>query len=235
MNINIHGHYKFKNKNKIILEGDNLITFYGEIFLLNRCINDDFKPLQYLVLGNGKNIPLKTDRQLGNETCRHECYKQADINTNSIVLTNSFTGEEIRGITEIGVATDDFLISHDVFEKIDNSIISNLLGTIEVEYTFTFKTTTTRKDWTLADGYTKTYFVYEPSFVSGVFEDGKHGYISLNSKNDVEQNPASYYYNSFTNNLYIHPKRRSDGVELDPNLLNISIQTSYNNETLDLK
>lgn len=241
MILDIKGHYRFKQDNKIILEGNNLITFYGEIFLLNRCINNNFNPLEYIVLGNARNTPLKTDIKLGNETVRQSCSKEADINTNSIILRNSFTAEDMIGITEIGVATDKFLVSHDVFEKIDNTIITNLLGTVEVEYIFTFNTSTVKSNWTPSTQYKNVYYTYEPSYVNNVIQDNIHGYTRMDTVERLEEYGASYYYDTNTRNLYIHPKQiirtKNDGtdelIETPIEQLSISVQTKYNQEYLE--
>lgn len=233
--INIKGHYKIIQDKKIIYESDNLITFYGEIFILNRMINNTFEPIEYLVIGNAHNTPLKTDISLGNETSRRTCDKKADITNSLIRLTSSFNTDEIVGASEIGVATDKFLISHDTFEKINSEVINTLIGTVEIEYTFEFQTSTIRQDWTLANDCTCTYYVYEPSYVVGVFENKNIGYTQVNSKEEVEEKQATFYYDFNLHNLYIHPKQqKQNGVMIDipPTELEILIQTRYNNESL---
>ena len=48
MNINIKGSYVFRQNGEIILRGNNLITFQGESFFLNRPINNNFNSLLIL-------------------------------------------------------------------------------------------------------------------------------------------------------------------------------------------
>ena len=203
--INIKGTYLFKQKDNIILRGENLITFLGECFFLNRCINDSYDPIQYIVIGNAESIPLRTDSKLGNETSRKTCVKEADLINKCVKLTASFSASDIVGTTEIGVANDKILISHDIFEKIDNKLLTNLLGTVEVEYTFQFSTSTIKTGWIPVGGnYPHVYYLYEPNQVIGVTENNTTGYRKLNSKEDVESHTASYYYDVTTQNIYIH-------------------------------
>lgn len=225
MRFNITGKYLFKQDGKIIKEGYNLITFLGESFFINRCINDQLNPIQSIVLGNATSIPLRTDKQLGNETIRKVCMKTPDLENKCIKLQASFTASEIVGTTEIGVVTDKLLISHDVFEKIDESLLVNLIGTVEVEYTFQLSTSTIRKGWlkvndTETQSFRYTYRIYEPSYVTGVTENTSTGYRKVASKELVEQENCSYYYDVFTQNLYIHTLNNSD-----PNNEEILIET----------
>lgn len=216
MNINIKGHYIFKQGDNIILEGDNLITFHGESFLLNRCINDDFSPMKYIVLGNGNSIPLKTDTQLGNELIRKNASRQADLDDVSVVLSKSFTTAEIVGISEIGVANDKILISHDVFNEIDMSMLNNLIGTVEVEYSFKFSTATIRNGWTKLKNTLHTYYIYEPSNVLRLYEQNTgHGYTKVTNKSLVDNKECSYYYDTITKNLYVHTSKGESPENFD--------------------
>lgn len=222
--------YVFKQDGKILLEGENLITFYGESFFLNRCINDKYNPIQYIAIGNAESIPLRTDTVLGNETLRKTCFKQVDSYKKAVKLTCSFTASDIVGTTEIGVYCSNqertlILISHDIFERIESSLLTNLSGTVEVEYSFLFTTATTRNDWNKLSGYENVYYLYEPSNVVGVVEDKVNGYSTKLDINGVEDNLASYYYDSsMTRNLYIHT---TDGK--DPATKQILIQTKEDN------
>lgn len=224
------GVYVFKQNNEVLLKGENLITFYGESFFLNRCINDTYNPIQYIAIGNAESIPLRSDTVLGNETLRKTCVKEADLKEKAVKLTCSFTASDIVGTTEIGVYCSNkdrtpVLISHDNFERIEDNLLNNLSGTVEVEYTFFFSTSTTRTGWIKLNEYENVYYLYEPSNVRGVIEDDVNGYTSRLDISGVENNPASYYYDSkSTRNLYIHTV---DGN--DPNNRKILIQTNEDN------
>ena len=82
MNFGIKGSYTFKiplkNGTVKLIQGNNLITFFGTSFFLNRAINEEFNTIKYIVLGNGTNTPHIMDEVLGNETIRKECSSSVD-------------------------------------------------------------------------------------------------------------------------------------------------------------
>ncbi len=168
---------------------------------------------------------------LGNETSRKTCIKEADLQNKSVKLTCSFNASEIVGTTEIGVYCTNqsksvVLISHDIFEKIENSLINNLSGSVEVEYTFLFTTSTTRKGWVKLENYQNVYYIYEPSNVTGVIEEDVNGYTARTDIASVENNKSSYYYDSTnTRNLYIHTMD-----DENPNNQKMLIQTKEDNK-----
>ena len=82
---------------------NNLIPFFGESFFMNLCINNDFDPINFIVLGDTSNAPLKEDMKLGNETSRHKCVCLADLNEKQLILTTTVKAKEIIGTSEIGV------------------------------------------------------------------------------------------------------------------------------------
>ena len=168
---------------------------------------------------------------LGNETSRKTCIKEADLQNKSVKLTCSFNASEIVGTTEIGVYCTNqsksvVLISHDIFEKIENSLINNLSGSVEVEYTILFTTSTTRKGWVKLENYQNVYYIYEPSNVTGVIEEDVNGYTARTDIASVENNKSSYYYDSTnTRNLYIHTMD-----DENPNNQKMLIQTKEDNK-----
>ena len=225
MNINIKGCYVFKQNGKVILEGNNLITFQGESFFLNRPLNENFNTMKYIVLGNGRNRPRKMDTKLGNETSRKECVRKADLDNKKMLLPCNFTTTEVLGTSEIGVANDSILISHDVFEKITDSSLDNSIGDIEVEYSFQLSTSAIRSGWTQkTDGdyaLFNIYYVDEPNEIIGVLEDNTHcGYRKVNSIDELLTNTGAYFYDRGLNKLYIRNSRNTD-----PNIDTIIVQT----------
>lgn len=223
--INIKGTYVFKQGNNIIFEGENLITFFGESFFLNRCINDAYNPIQYLALGNAESIPLRSDTKLGNETVRKTCTKDSDLYEKQVLLKASFTSTEVVGATEIGVYASNqqdniILISHDTFDKIKSELLINLTGTVEVEYTFQFTTSTVKTGWQELANYPNVYYAYEPSTIIGVAED-KNGYVNVANKEKLLTQKAGYYYDNTTQNIYIRPTTDS----IHPDNLTILLQT----------
>ena len=217
--LDIQGKYKFKQDNTVIYEGHNLITFYGLIYFLNRIVNDNVSVLNQICLGNGEVAPTQTDISLGNEVIRRTCSSNVDIDGRLIRLNASFNAHEIVGITEIGVRNKNYLISHDVFKELTSDMLVNPIGSVEVEYTFQFSTSTIRQGWNVVYGQS-IYWIYEPNYVMGVSEEKTGtGYHKVNNKEQVYNNKGSYYYDKILKNLYIHIQ----GEDVTPN--NILIQT----------
>ena len=132
----IKGSYIFKQKDKIILEGNNLITLLGESFFMNRAVNQHFEPIKYIMLGSSNARPKKSDVHLGNLTVKKQVASSVDLNNKRIILEATFEAGEVLGTCEIGVANDDVLISHDIYEKMTSSFLEDSIGEVDVTYTF---------------------------------------------------------------------------------------------------
>lgn len=183
----------------------NIVTFFGESFFMNRCINDEFKPIQYIGLGNTSNVPQKDDVKLGNETAKRKCVCFADLVEKQIQLTATFKAEEVIGTTEIGVFSGDLLVSHDKYAKIDENFLG-VAGEVKIEYIFQFSTGALRGGWRAATK-PNVFYVYEPNNVVGVLEKNSNTWYSqVNNIDDLDGLRGAYYIDSNTNNLYIRPK-----------------------------
>lgn len=217
----IHGSYVFKQKDKILLTGNNIITLLGESFFMNRAVNQHFDPIQYIVLGSSNSRPKKSDVNLGNLTVKKQVESSVDLTNKKIILKATFEAGDVLGTCEIGVANDDILISHDIYEKMTSTFLEDSIGTVDVEYTFELTTGSIRKDFNKVADKNYTYWIAEPSLVVGVTEkDTNCGLRSVSSIDEVESVIGSYYYSLSTKNLYIHTTRNSN-----PNLENIIIET----------
>lgn len=217
----IHGSYVFKQKDKIILKGDNLITLLGESFFMNRAVNQHFDPMKYIVLGSSNARPKKSDVSLGNLTVKKQVTSSVDLINKKIILEATLEAGEVLGTCEIGVANDDILISHDIYEKMTNSFLEDSIGEVDVTYTFEITTGSIRKDFNKVVDKNHTYWIAEPSLVVGVTEkDTNCGLRRVNSIEEVDSIIGSYYYSIDTKNLYIHTTRNTN-----PNLENIIIET----------
>lgn len=217
----IKGSYIFKQKDKIILEGNNLITLLGESFFMNRAVNQHFEPIKYIMLGSSNARPKKNDVGLGNLTVKKQVASSVDLNNKRIILEATFEAGEVLGTCEIGVANDDVLISHDIYEKMTSSFLEDSIGEVDVTYTFELTTGSIRKDFNKVADKNYTYWIAEPALVVGVTEkDTNSGLRVVSSIEDVESTVGSYYYSIQTKNLYIHTTRNSN-----PNLENIIIET----------
>lgn len=216
MNINIKGSYVFRQNGEVILRGTNLITFQGESFFLNRPINNNFNSMKYIVLGNGLNQARKMNIKLGNETLRKECVKTADLDNKRILLTVNLNASEVIGTSEIGVANEDILISHDVYERITDGDLNSSVGDIEVEYSFQLSTSAIRSDWKKLTGSYENnniYYISEPNEIIGVLEDNTNcGYRKTNSFAELITYFGAYYYDRSIGQLYIRTSRNTDPV-----------------------
>lgn len=216
MSINMEGEYSFIIpiqgmflNTHLKITNHNIITRFGEAFFLHRAIDNEFNPLQYILLGNG-NIPVRrTDRRLGNEMTRKKCTASVDTVNNMIVLSAAFPLTTVREATEIGVVTlnsnnQDILISHDVFNQIDQSVFNSVSGDITVEYMYKFSSSFQKNTWNVYDETHNIYFAYEENKVLRVFENNS-GYRSAGSLAELETIQGGFYYDAATKNLYVHP------------------------------
>lgn len=217
----LRGSYVFKQNNKVILKGNNLITLLGESFFMNRAVNQHFEPIKYILLGSSNARPKKTDVSLGNLTVKKQVNSSVDLTNKKIILEATFEAGEVLGTCEIGVSNDEILISHDIYEKMTSTFLEDSIGEVDVTYTFELTTGSIRKDFNKVVDKDYTYWIAEPSLVVGVSEkDTNCGLRVVSSINDVESTVGSYYYSLETKNLYIHTTRNSN-----PNLENIIIET----------
>jgi len=217
----LHGSYVFKQRDKIILKGNNIITLLGESFFMNRSVNQHFEPIQYIELGSSNARPKKSDMSLGNLTVKKQVTSSVDLLNKKIILEATFEAGEVLGTCEIGVANDDVLISHDIYEKMTSTFLEDSIGEVDVTYTFELTTGSIRKDFNKVADKNYTYWIAEPSLVVGVNEkDTNCGLRCVTSIEEVESTVGSYYYSIQTKNLYIHTTRNSN-----PNLENIIIET----------
>jgi len=198
---------------QITVFNDNIVTLLGESFFLNRAINDEFGPIQYICLGNSSNRARKKDISLGNEIIRKKCIKTVDLDNRRIQLTASFQAKEISGTREIGVSNGDILITHDVYnDEIDN-LLTATTGEITIDYYIELSSGAIRNtEWTPVAGRDNVYYLVEPNNVVEVIENNTgSGYSRVKEKEtlektikEVEGTKSSFYYDTTSKNLYIH-------------------------------
>ncbi len=200
--------------NKIIkITHNNIITLLGESFFLNRAINEEFTPIQYICIGNSSNLPRKNDLKLGNETLRKKCTRIVDLDKRQIVLSANFTAKELLGTTEIGVANDSILISHDVYNKDDiEDLLKPEIGDITIDYFIEISSGAIRNsEWTQATNYENIFYIIETNTVVGVIEDNTlSGYRRVKNIDEVANVKGSYYHDTDTHNLYVHTTNDSN-------------------------
>ena len=213
MNYDVTGYYRIKIPvqtmflNKTVeINGHNLITQFGESFFMNRCINNEFGAIEYLALGNGSLSPRRDDQTLRKETSRHRVKGIADLNEKQIILSADFEAKEVIGTSEIGVFNNKLLISHDIYEMVDDGFIG-ISGQVHIEYIYQFTTGSLKGGWNEST-IPNVFYSIEPNTVIGVYERNSNSwYTSVDSLEDLEGNKGAYFYDTLTKNLYIRPKR----------------------------
>ena len=160
---------------------------------------------------------MKYDLSLGNETVRKKCVCEVNMETKQIILYCSCTASEILGTTEIGVANDEILISHDIYEAINDEFITNDIDSVEITYTFDLSTSSIRGNWknytSINTGNTnyRIYYISEENPVIGVTEENTmSGYMNVSSLNTLKTTKGGYFYDSNTNTLFIRTTRADD-------------------------
>ena len=211
----IKGFYKFQHGDKIF-EGENLITLLGESFFLNRSVNNSFEPIEYILFGNSSIQAKKSDIRLGNETVRKKCSSEVNLDKKQIILTCTCSASEIIDTSEIGVANDSVLISHDTYDLEDDFIDFNV-DYVDVTYTLQLSTSTVKSIWqhyTSIDTETEEYNVYyvaeEENIVGVTEENTKSGYRRVASLNELKNHIGAYYYDSEDGILYIRTTRNDN-------------------------
>ncbi|WP_296882092.1 hypothetical protein [uncultured Methanobrevibacter sp.] len=217
MNLNVKGAYSFTIpittmflNTKLKIKGHNIITRVGEAFFLYRCIDNDLcSPINYIVIGNGTLPPKRTDRKLSNERLRKKCSSTVEIDNKRIILSCNVTVDEISDATEIGVISlnsknEDLLISHDVYNKIDQTVFSGISGEINIEYIYQFTTSFQKNAWSIIDETNNIFYSYEENTVIRVFENNS-GYRSVSSLEELKNHDGAFYQDLTDKILYIKP------------------------------
>lgn len=229
--MNIIGSYIIRQGERVLVHQKNIITNLGEAFFMNRAVNTEFAPLEYIVLGTSSYKAKKSDTALGNETFRKKALIEVNWNTKQILMYCSCTPDEILNTCEIGTHNGDVLISHDTYSKITTDDITISADSVEITYIFDFSTSTIRKGWTYYSqgdtGNTQNhiYYLVEEDNVVRVHEQNtnnmQQGYHAVQALSALKSNKGAYYYDPFTKNLYVRTL-----YDEDPNDLNIAITTN---------
>lgn len=225
--MNIKGSYIIKQGEKVIVDGTNIITNIGESFFMNRAVNVEFAPLQYIVLGTSSIRAKKTDTGLGHETFRKRANIEINWNTKQILMYVSCNLAEILNTCEIGTSNGEVLISHDTYPKITVEDMGENIDSVEITYIFDFSTSCMRKGWLpyntadLENGeLNHIYFIVEESNIVRVYENinktMQNGYRAVRNVDELKTMKGAYYYDPFDKILYVRTF-----YDEDPNNLNI--------------
>lgn len=201
-NCTIIGEYIIKADNKTLIHKNNLITTEGTKYILQRLINNRTDYINEIAIGEGGGIANKNDTSLNKIRTTTSINSTVDTSNQELRLTGTFETTTASNINEIGVRTTlEKLITHDTFE--DLTLPAN--SSIAITYTFKLGISNITDDWTSSDDYDNVYYTYDNQTVLGVEEtDTQNGYKIEETINDVNENIASFYYNSENGILYIH-------------------------------
>ena len=223
--MNIVGSYTIKC-GKNIIQKHNLITLLGESFFLNRAINNEFNPIEYIVLGDSSVMAKKGDLSLGSEIARKKCVCEVNLNKKQIVLSCSCTADEILGASEIGVSNGEVLISHDNFENIDEDFLGSNIDSVEITYVFDLFTSGNRRNWLYYEAAdtggtaNNIYYTVEENNVIGIIEENTNsGYHHVDSINALKTHNGAYYYDNSSNTLFIKTTRGDNPNDLRYDIL----------------
>ena len=200
----IIGEYTIKDNttNKTLLHKNNLITTEGVKFILQRLINNRQDYINDIAVGEGGGIANKNDTSLNQIRTATSINTTVDTTNQELRLTGTFETTTASQINEIGVRTTlEKLITHDTFENL--TLPAN--SSIAITYTFKLGISNITDDWTVTDEYNNVYYTYDNQTILGVEEtDTQNGYKLEESISDVNDTPASFYYNTTNGILYIH-------------------------------
>lgn len=215
----MRGEYVIKTNKKTYI-GHNLITLLGESLFLNRCVNNEFKPIEYIVLGNSSVPAKKSDLTLGNETVRKKAVTSVDLANKRLIFTAQFPVSEVMNTTEIGVSTENVLISHDTY-LLDKDFLDDTIDTVEITYYLELTTSARKTNWELYNAENHIYYTIEENTVVGVIEeDSQSGYHSLKNLDSLKNHAGAYYYDNQSKALYIRTTKDDN-----PQNYTITIQT----------
>lgn len=181
-----------------------MITTRGRAILLNRLINNQNQPIQNIVLGTGKGRPSIHDMTLEELKVMKQAEPVININNPLIEFKATFTEDELKNCTEIGLTTrDNVLVCRDVF---DNTKIPKVHH-INITYTLKLNSGFYDYDWVRIPSKNNVYKRISTEKVTGVYEPAsKTGYQRVDSIDDLYSTAASYYHDELNQKLYIHTK-----------------------------
>jgi len=129
-------------------------------------------------------------------------------------LTTAFKATEMLGTSEIGVFNSKIMISHDRYDKIDDTFLSGAIGEVTVEYTFQLATGSIRRGWQESLEGNNIFYISEKNAVIGVFENNTgNGYRRVTTLQDLHTIKGGYYYDTDSQNLYIRPTKDSSHIK----------------------
>lgn len=205
--MNVKGNYTITlnfcnmfNNMQLEIKRENLITYAGESFFLNRWRDNKFQPINQIVLGNSEIKPLKNDTKLGNQILSVNPNIRIDLNNMQLILTANIEPSKILGICEIGVMNgDNKLISHDTFTQLTADVLG-ASSNVQLEYCFNLESGHTVLEWTPSRH--NIYYTQVSSEVKGVYDDKGNGYRKKEDLDSLDE--YCYYYSTTTQRVYVY-------------------------------
>lgn len=199
---NITVEYQTMHKDyRAVLHGDNLITFLGASFFMNRWKDDKIPPISDIVIGDSDRSPQKTDEAIGNQLIILKPTIRVDLEQMALVMTCNVDPNRIIGACEIGVRNGDgTLLSHDAFPILTEEILGASTN-ISLEYQFALETAHTIPSWTPYSP--NVYYTQVDTLVNGVYDKYGNGYSKAENIDAVDS-AFKYYYSAFNHRVYIY-------------------------------
>ena len=194
-----------------------MITMKGETVLMNNLFKETKNLIKYLAIGDDDTTPEYTDTKLGNEILRVPANIKYNTNLKGLVVSADFEVNDLENAKEIGLITSNGdLITHDTF----NGVPGGYESTIHLEYNLLLEPYHQIRTWKKTQ-YTGVYLCLVNDTVEAVYErTTNNGYTQETSLKNVIGTVSSFYYDSNTRQLYIHPSTD----EIEPVNLNIQIK-----------
>ena len=193
-----------------------MITVKGEALFMNNVFKETKNYLKYLAVGDNDTTPQYTDTSLTHEVTRTEATISYNPSIKALTVSADFEVENIENCCEIGViTTNGDLLTHDLF----NSLPSGYDSTIHLEYRISLEPFIKVLSWKQTK-YVDVYVSLIDTTVQAVYEKATHnGYTVQKNVEAVQSTIASYYYDSGSKQLYIHPSTSIDPASLDIHIL----------------
>lgn len=181
-----------------------MLTLKGRALLLdnlrNKITGENTNKISFMGIGEGNSIPSQFDKKLDHEIIKSKTSLEVDLAESCILAKAEFdTNKFDANVSEIGLFTEDgMLVARDLVES--SSIIKG--GIMEVVYKLLLSHDVCVSEW---EHHTTNVHVSPVlDIIYGVYEDNGNGYVKLNSINEVENTPSSYYHDRTDGKLYIH-------------------------------
>ena len=195
-----------------------MITMKGESVLMNNLFKETKNLIKYIAVGDDDTTPEYTNTNLNNEILRTPANMKYSNNLKALIVSADFNISDLENACEIGLITNQGdLISHDLFQGVPGGYES----TIHLEYNLHLEPFQQVQSWKKTQ-YIDVYLCLIQDTVEAVYEKTTDaGYTPQTTLKQVLETVSSFYYDTNTHQLYIHPSTS----DVNPTELNIHVKT----------